>query len=102
MTTVLALVVLLAVVHVPLGDYIAWVFTSPRHWRAERLIYRLAGVAPDGDQRWRAYLSALLAFSATGILVLYALLRGQAQLPYAVGHPGMPAAPAFNTAVSFS
>src|SRR5664279_3130002 len=102
MTTVVALVVLLAVVHVPLGDYVAWVFTSPRHWRAERVIYRLAGVAPDGDQRWRAYLSALLAFSATGILLLYALLRGQAHLPYAVGHPGMPAALAFNTAVSFT
>jgi K+-transporting ATPase A subunit len=37
-----------------------------------------------------------------GVLVLYALLRLQAQLLGAAGHPGVPAGPAFNTAVSFT
>ena len=79
--TVLVLFGLLAAVHVPLGNYIAWVFTSPRHARIERVIYRVGGVDPDGDQRWQAYLAGLLAVSATGILLLYALLRAQAHLP---------------------
>lgn len=40
-----ALVVLglVAVLHVPLGDYMARAFTTSRHWRAEAAIYRVCG-----------------------------------------------------------
>jgi potassium-transporting ATPase potassium-binding subunit len=88
--------------HVPLGDYMARVFTSTRHWRAEAAIYRLGGIDADGDQRWPDYLRSLLAVSAIGILLLYLLLRLQSALPYSLGHPGMNPALAFDTAVSFT
>jgi potassium-transporting ATPase potassium-binding subunit len=95
-------IVVLAAVHVPLGNYLVRVFTHPHHSRVERVAYRLIGVDPDGDQRGRHYLSALLGFSAVGVLLLYALLRMQGQLPLALGHRGVPPALAFNTAVSFA
>ena len=41
----------LAIVHVPLGNYIARIFTSPRHSRVERALYRVARVDPTADQR---------------------------------------------------
>jgi potassium-transporting ATPase potassium-binding subunit len=45
-------IVVLAAVHVPLGDYLARVFTDPRHSRVERAVYRLIGVDPDsGSQK---------------------------------------------------
>ena len=102
MLTVAVVLVLLAAVHVPLGDYIAHVYMTERHWRAERVIYRLGRIDPDADQRWPVYLRSLLAFSAAGVGLLYLLLRLQGHLPYALGHPGMPSALAFDTAVSFT
>ncbi|WP_375503013.1 potassium-transporting ATPase subunit KdpA [uncultured Jatrophihabitans sp.] len=102
MITVLAVITLLAAVHVPLGNYIAHIFTSERHWRIERLVYRLGRIDPDADQRWTVYLRSLLAFSVTGVAILYVLLRVQGHLPYSLGHPGVPPALALNTAVSFT
>jgi K+-transporting ATPase KdpA subunit len=87
---------------VPLGDYMAAAFSSPRHWRGEALLYRCCGIDPDTDQRWPDYLRSLLAVSLVGILLLYLLLRAQALLPYSLGHPGMNPALAFDTAVSFT
>jgi K+-transporting ATPase KdpA subunit len=97
-----AVVVVVAALHVPLGDYMARAFSSGRHWRAEAVLYRCCGVDPETDQRWPEYLRSLLAVSLAGILVLYLLLRAQARLPYSLGHPGVSPALAFNTAVSFT
>jgi len=98
----LVIVAVLAAVHLPLGDYLARVYTSTRHRRLEAALYRLCGINPQSDQRWTHYLRSLLAFSAVGVVVLYALLRWQANLPWALGHPAVPAGLAFNTAVSFT
>ncbi|HWR48936.1 MAG TPA: potassium-transporting ATPase subunit KdpA [Pseudonocardiaceae bacterium] len=98
----LLVVAVLAVVHVPLGDYLSRVYTSRRHWRVETAVYRWCGIDPEAEQRWTHYLASLLAFSAVGVLVLYALLRLQAHLPLATGHRGVPPGLAFNTAVSFT
>ncbi|GAA5186942.1 potassium-transporting ATPase subunit KdpA [Rugosimonospora acidiphila] len=97
-----AVLAFVGVLHVPLGDYMARVYTGARHWRVERLVYRVCGIDPDSEQRWGAYLRSVLAFSLAGVLVLYAILRLQGRLPLGLGHPGMPAALAFNTAVSFT
>ena len=99
-----ALVVLglVGALHVPLGDYMARTFTSARHWRAERMIYRACGINPENDQRWTHYAVSVLAVSGGGVLLLYLLLRAQAALPFSFGHPGMSPALAFNTAVSFT
>ena len=91
----------LALLHRPLGRYIAWVFTSDRDWGPERAIYRVIGVDPRAGQTWQSYLRAVLFFSAAGLLVLYALQRLQQWLPYAGGHGPVSPAIAFNTAISF-
>jgi potassium-transporting ATPase potassium-binding subunit len=97
----LAVAAVLGVLHVPLGDYMARVYTSEKHWRVERFVYRMAGVDPDRDQRWSFYLLSVLAFSVVSVLGLLALLIFQAHLPQPWGHQGMTALLALNTAVSF-
>jgi K+-transporting ATPase ATPase A chain len=77
------------------------VVTGSRHLAVERGIYRVGGIDPDADQTWARYLRSVLAFSAVGVLFLYAFLRLQQKFwpPYAV--PQMSAHQAFNTAASF-
>ncbi len=91
----------LALVHVPLGDYMARVFTPLKHNRAERGLYRTLRIDPSADQRWTTYLVSVLAFSAVSIGLLWALLSMQSWLPFANNTPNMPAAQGFNTAISF-
>ncbi len=102
MVTALIVIVLLGLSHVPAGDYVAKVYTDSRHWRVERLLYRVGRVNPEMDQPWHGYLRSLLIFSGAGIALLYVLLRLQSHLPFSLGHPGMPPGLAFNTAVSFT
>ena len=95
------LVALLAAVHVPLGDYVARVLSGSRHWRAERLVYRVCGIDPEADQRWGVYARSALVFSLVSVLGLYGLERGQGHLPLSLGRSGVGPAGAWNTAVSF-
>ena len=95
------LALLLAVIHRPLGDYLAHVFTSTKHLRIESWFYRLIGVDSSSEQSWPAYLRGLLVFSVLGILVVYALQRLQVFLPYSLGLPATSEHLAFNTAISF-
>jgi K+-transporting ATPase ATPase A chain len=98
--TIAVLVSALALAHRPLGDYMARVYTSTRHLRVERWIYRVVGVDPESDQRWRTYCLSVLAFSAVGVAALMLLLMLQgALLPGPFG--GVHWHGAFNTAVSF-
>ncbi|MDR7188364.1 K+-transporting ATPase ATPase A chain [Microbacterium sp. BE35] len=94
-------VLILALLYRPLGDWIARVYTASKDWRVERGMYRLVGVDPRSEQTWQAYLRGVLAFSAVGVLLVYALQRFQAVLPYSLGLPAVPEGLAFNTAVSF-
>ncbi|NUR31802.1 MAG: potassium-transporting ATPase subunit KdpA [Catenulispora sp.] len=96
-----ALVLLLAVSYRPLGDYMAHILTTRKHWRGERVIYRLMGVDSEADQTWGVYLRSVLAISAVGVLGLYGLLRIQHHLMTALGMPKMQADLAYNTAASF-
>jgi K+-transporting ATPase ATPase A chain len=91
----------LALAHRPLGDYMARVYADGKHWRVERMVYRLGGIDPDADQRWPVYVRSVLAFSAVSVLAVYALERLQTHLPWSLGNPAVPAALAWNTAVSF-
>ncbi len=99
--TIAALVAALVLVHAPLGDLMARVYTSSRHLGAERLLYRVAGVDPDAEQRWPVYARAVLGFSLVSVLLLYALQRLQGLLPLSLGFPGVAPPTAWNTAVSF-
>jgi potassium-transporting ATPase potassium-binding subunit len=97
----IAVVLLVVILHVPLGNYMARVYTDSGHWRVERVMYRLIGAQPDNRQRWSNYGFSLLAFSAVSVLFLYGLLLAQTQLPEPWGHKGITPALAFNTAISF-
>jgi K+-transporting ATPase ATPase A chain len=96
-----SLILALALSYRPLGDYMARVYTSKKHLRAERVIYRAIGVNPDADQKWSTYLRSVLAFSAVSVLFLYVLLRVQHHLPFSQGFKGMEQGQSFNTAASF-
>ncbi|AEH10304.1 MULTISPECIES: potassium-transporting ATPase subunit KdpA [Protofrankia] len=96
-----SLAVALGLTYRPFGDYLARVYTSERHLRAEKMTYRLVGVDPDADQRWSVHLRAVLAFSCVSALFLYVFLRLQGRLPFNLGFDGMAPGQAFNTAASF-
>jgi K+-transporting ATPase ATPase A chain len=95
------LIVALAACYVPLGNYIATIFTSEKHWRPERRMYKIIGIDPAADQRWSAYLRSMLAFSLISVLFLYGLERLQHFLLLSLGMANVPPALAFNTAASF-
>jgi K+-transporting ATPase ATPase A chain len=98
------LVAALAACYVPLGNYIAKIFTTDKHWRVERGVFKAIGVDPTVDQKWSAYLRSMLAFSAVSVLFLYGLQRLQHYLLEWVGPhmANVPPALAWNTAVSFT
>ncbi|CAL9515595.1 potassium-transporting ATPase subunit KdpA [Streptomyces sp. enrichment culture] len=97
----LALVAALALAHIPLGTYLARVYSSPRHLRVEKWIYKGIGADPDTQMRWPAYLRGVLAFSLAGVLFLYLLQRLQGVLPGSLGFASIDPDQAFNTAASF-
>ncbi|SDH15858.1 potassium-transporting ATPase subunit KdpA [Microbacterium sp. 77mftsu3.1] len=99
--TLATLALILGVAYRPLGDYMAWVYSSPKDARAERGLYRLIGVDPASAQTWQAYARSVLAFSAVGVLIVYALQRTQQWLPWSLGLPAPSEHLSFNTAVSF-
>jgi len=95
------LVAALAACYRPMGDYLARVFTSAKHLRIERGIYRLIGVDGDAEQSWAAYLRAVLAFSGVSVVFLYAFQRLQNHLWLSLGLPAVEPGQAWNTAASF-
>ncbi|MDX3851914.1 potassium-transporting ATPase subunit KdpA [Streptomyces sp. AK02-01A] len=97
----LALIVALGLAYRPLGDYMAGVYSSPKHLRAEKWIYKAIGADPTTEMRWPAYLRGVLAFSAVGVLFLYLLQRVQGSLPGSLGFSSIDPDQAFNTAASF-
>ncbi|NEC33403.1 potassium-transporting ATPase subunit KdpA [Streptomyces rubrogriseus] len=97
----LALTAALALAHVPLGNYLARVYSSPKHLRIEKWIYKGIGADPDTEMRWPAYLRGVLAFSLAGVLFLYLLQRLQGVLPGSLGFASIDPDQAFNTAASF-
>jgi len=97
---VLAVMTLLAV---PMGQWLARCFTSAHHSALERWSYRALGVDPDERMGWQRYGTALLLSNAAMLLLGYVLLRLQGWLPLnPLGHAAQPPDLAFNTAVSFT
>jgi K+-transporting ATPase ATPase A chain len=101
-------VVLVVAAAKPMGSFMYKVFTGERTSLhrvlapVERGVYRFAGVNPEGEMTWVAYVVSLLAFSGVGIVILFALLRLQGVLPLnPAGVPNMPTLLSLNTAVSF-
>src|SRR5271163_4775488 len=79
------------------------VYTSPRDWRIEKVIYRAIGADPKAQQPWYAYARSVLAFSAVSVLFLFFFQLVQGKLPLHLHDPATPMTPslAWNTAISF-
>src|SRR5246500_2288675 len=79
------------------------VYTSPRDWRVEKLVYRAIGADPKAQQPWYAYARSVLAFSSISVLFLFVFQLVQDKLPLHLHNPATPMTPAlaWNTAVSF-
>ena len=69
--------IVVTAVSVPLGLYMARVFSDQRTFLdpvlkpIERAIYRICGVHPGTEQNWVEYTVAMLLFSAVGMVLLY-------------------------------
>src|SRR5580692_2006815 len=92
----------LAAAYIPLGNWIARVFTDKKHWRVERGIYKLCGIDPEADMKWSVYVRSILAFSLVAVLFVYLIERTQHWLFWAVGMANVTPDTAWNTAVSFT
>src|ERR1700694_1334317 len=92
----------------PLGWYMTRVFNGERTFLSpvlrpvEAMLYRVGGVDEKREQHWLTYTVAMLLFHVGGFLILYALMRLQASLPFNPADQSAVAPDlAFNTAVSF-
>jgi potassium-transporting ATPase potassium-binding subunit len=93
----------------PLGGFMTRVlngehtFLSPTLRPVEGVLYRISGVEETREQHWLTYTVAMLLFHVAGFLLLYALMRLQAVLPFNPADQSAVAPDlAFNTAVSFT
>ncbi len=92
----------------PLGWYMTRVFNGQRTFLSPILrpveagLYWIGGVDERREQHWLTYTVAMLLFHVGGFLIIYALMRLQAVLPF---NPAEQSAVAqdlsFNTAISF-
>ncbi len=92
----------------PLGWYMTRVFNGERTFLSPILrpveagLYWLGGVDEKREQHWLTYTVAMLLFHVGGFLIVYAVMRLQAVLPF---NPAEQSAVAedlsFNTAISF-
>src|SRR5262250_2688454 len=99
---------IVAALVVPLGGYMTRVFNGERTFLSpvlrpvEAALYWVGGVDERREQHWVIYTVSMLFFHIGGFLILYALMRLQAFLPF---NPAEQSAVAqdlsFNTAVSF-
>ncbi|MFZ0089290.1 MAG: potassium-transporting ATPase subunit KdpA [Solirubrobacteraceae bacterium] len=109
--TIVLFVVLLTALAMPLGNYLAAVYTGRRTFMdrilgvPEHFLYRVLRVDPDHGQDWKAYARSLIIFSLAGWLVLYFILRTQGLWSFTGLNPqGFHSAPwnvTFNTTSSF-
>jgi K+-transporting ATPase ATPase A chain len=101
-------VAVIAAIVRPFGGFIYRVVQGERTWLSpvfvpvERGFYRLSGIDPKAEQSWKEYALAMLVFNLAGIVLVYAIQRLQAWLPFnPQDMAGVPSDLAFNTAVSF-
>jgi potassium-transporting ATPase potassium-binding subunit len=81
--TIILFVVLLTAIALPLGSYMAAVYSGERTFLTpimrypERFLYRLFATDPTREQDWKQYAKSLIIFSLVGWLLLYFILRTQ-------------------------
>jgi potassium-transporting ATPase potassium-binding subunit len=109
--TIVLFCVILTLLALPLGRYMAAVYTGqptfldPVLRIPERLFYRVMRVDPERGQDWKQYAKSLIIFSFAGWILLYFILRTQTLWDWTGLNPqGFHSAPwnvTFNTTSSF-
>jgi K+-transporting ATPase ATPase A chain len=110
--TIALFAILLTVFALPLGRYMAGVYTGQRVFLTpllawpERMLYTVLRVNPKREQDWKAYAKSLIVFSLAGWLMLYLILRTQNApwVPHVLNPLGYKSATwdvTFNTTSSF-
>src|SRR6201991_350948 len=109
--TIFLFVGILTVLAIPLGNYMAAVYTGERTFMdrilggPERLLYRVMRVDTSRGMDWKAYAKSLILFSLAGWLLLYFFLRTQTLWNWTglnpLGFHSAPANVSFNTTSSF-
>ena len=95
-------VLILMVLVVPMGMWLARTFSSPAHTTLERLTYKVLGIDPAERMSWKRYGMALLLSNAAMMGLGYLILRIQNLLPFdPLGRSAQTPDLAFNTAASF-
>src|ERR1700710_938553 len=92
----------------PLGGYMTRVFNGERTFLSPVLrpvesgLYWMGGIDEKREQHWLTYTVAMLLFHVGGFVILYAVMRLQAALPFnPAGQSAVAPDLSFNTAVSF-
>jgi potassium-transporting ATPase potassium-binding subunit len=81
--TIFAFAIILTLLALPMGRYMAAVYTGERTFLdplfrgPERMLYRVLRVDSTAGQDWKAYAKSLIIFSLAGWLLLYLILRTQ-------------------------
>ncbi len=110
--TIVLFVVILTALALPLGSYMAAVYSgrrvilSPIFAAPERFLYKLLRVNVERQQDWKSYAKSLIIFSLAGWLLLYVILRTQDApwVPHALNPLGYHSPPwnvAFSVTSSF-
>src|SRR6202049_1955777 len=110
--TIVLFAVILTALAIPLGGYMAKVYTGERVFLTplfagpERLLLKVLRVDPQREQDWKSYAKSLIIFSLMGWLFLYFVLRTQNAffVPHSLNPLSFHSAPwnvTFNTTSSF-
>ena len=93
---------------IPLGKYIAKVYSGDRLWTdavlnpVEKLFFRLSRIDPGREMNWKQHMTALLTINLVWFLWAMFCLTNQSWLPWNPDHNASQTPDlAFNTAVSF-
>ena len=88
---------------VPIGTYLAKIFTDEKDTVLERYTYRFLGINHREQMTWQRYSQAIVLSNLVLVLLFYAALRLQDFLPLNPDnlHPAPTPELAFNTAISF-
>lgn len=106
-TGVVFMYVVMVLLAIPLGKYIAKVFKGEKTWLdfmapLERLIFKFSGIDPNREMNWKQHLKALLTISVVWLFYAFFALLFQGHLPLNPDHnPNQTPDLAFNTALSF-
>ena len=108
MTGIVVMFVATLLLAVPVGKYIANVYSEKKNWSdkifgpIEKLFFKVSRINPAREMGWKQHLSALLTINVIWFLWAMFCLLNQSWLPMNPDHnPNMTPDLAFNTACSF-